>query len=103
VDGRAVYLEDREFLAESTALLLAARTVFLDPHGAGGRSFLAREGVTHLLVATGAASGADLGGYPPFETDVAALDKSADYTLVRSFDGGRLRLYAVRAPAASGG
>jgi hypothetical protein len=103
VDGRAVYLEDRAFLAESTALVLAARTVFLDPDGPGARRFLAREGVTHLLVAAGGASGADLGGYLPFQTNVDALDRSAGYTLVRSFDGGRLRLYAVRTPAASGG
>ncbi len=103
VDGRAVYLEDRAFLAESTALLLAARTLFLDPDGPGARRYVAREGVTHLLVAAEGATGADLGGYLPFVTDLAALDRSAGYTLVRSFDGGRLRLYAVRAPAASGG
>lgn len=103
VDGRAVYLEDRAFLAESTALLLGARTVFLDPDGPGARRYLAREGVTHLLVAADGATGADLGGYLPFTTDLAALDRSAGYTLVRSFDGGRLRLYAVRAPAAPGG
>ncbi|MFH1475343.1 MAG: hypothetical protein ABIG85_05730, partial [Chloroflexota bacterium] len=107
VDGRAVYLEDRAFLAESTAMVLGARTVFLAPDGPGARRFLAREGVTHLLVAAdgggaGAGSGADLGGYLPFETDVDALEGSGGYTLVRSFDGGRLRLYAVRA-AASGG
>jgi hypothetical protein len=110
VDGRAVYLEDRAFLAESTALVLAARTVFLDPDGPAARRFLARQGVTHLLVAAdgaadgaSGASGADLGGYLPFATDMAALDRSAGYTLVRAFDGGRLRLYAVRTPASSGG
>jgi hypothetical protein len=103
IDGRAVYLEDPAFLAESTALVLGGRTVFLDPDGAGARDFLAREGVTHLLVAADGATGADLGGYLPFVTDLAALDRSAGYTLVRSFDGGRLRLYAVAAPAAEGG
>jgi len=103
VDGRAAYLEDRAFLAEATALVLAARTLFLEPDGPGAHSFVAREDVTHLLVATGAASGADLGGYLPFETDEDALDGSADYTLVRSFDGGRLRLYAVQPSAASRG
>ncbi len=103
VDGRAVYLEDPGFLAESTALVLGARTLFQDPDGAGSRRFAARERVTHLLVAADGATGADLGGYLPFTTNVAALDQSAGYTLVRSFEGGRLRLYAVVAPTTEGG
>ncbi len=103
VDGRAVYLENMAFLGESTNLVLGARRVFLDPDGEGSRSYLEREKVTHLLVAADGATGADLGGYLPFVTDLAALDRSAGYTLVRSFDDGRLLLYAVAAPAAMGG
>jgi hypothetical protein len=102
VDGRAVYLENAQFLAESTNLVLGARALFLDPDGEGAAGYLAREGVTHLLVADEAA-GADLGGYLPFATDRAALARSDRYTLVRSFDGGRLLLYAVRPPAGPGG
>lgn len=103
VDGRAVYLEDAPFLAESTNLLLGARSVFLDPDGEGSRRYLEREGVTHLLVATEGPTGADVGGYPLFETDLAALADAAGYTLVRTFDDGRLLLYAVAAPPAAGG
>ncbi len=103
VDGRAVYLENLAFLGESTNLVLGARRVFLDPDGEGSRRYLARERVTHVLVAADGATGADLGGYLPFETDLAALGRSAGYTLVRSFEDGRLLLYAVAAPAATGG
>jgi hypothetical protein len=103
VDGRAVYLEDAAFLAESTNLLLGARRVFLDPGGEGSRRYLEREKVTHLLVATEGPTGADVGGYPLFETDYAALAEAAGYTLVRTFDDGRLLLYAVAAPPAAGG
>ena len=103
VDGRAVYLENIAFLGESTNLVLGARQVFLDPDGEGSRRYLSRERVTHVLVAADGATGADLGGYLPFVTDLEALDRSAGYTLVRSFDGGRLLLYAVAAPAAMGG
>jgi hypothetical protein len=103
VDGRAVYLEDAAFLAESTNLLLGARRVFLDPAGEGSRRYLEREQVTHLLVATEGPTGADVGGYPLFETDYAALAEAAGYTLVRTFDDGRLLLYAVAAPPAAGG
>jgi len=102
IDGRAVYLEDPAFLAESTNLVLGGRTVFLDPAGPGARSYLAREGVTHMLVTGDGGTGADLGGYLPFVTDLAALGRSAEYTLVHSFDGGRLLLYAVAAPPAAG-
>jgi len=103
VDGRAVYLEDPAFLAESTALVLGARTVFLDPAGDASRRYLARHDVDYLLVANPAAggTGADLGGYDPFVTDAAALDVADGYTLVRSFAGGRLLLYAVEAAAHS--
>ena len=102
VDGRAVYLEDTTFLGESTNLVLGARALFLDPDGSGAARYLAREAVTHLLVA-GEAAGADLGGYLPFSTDRAALARSDRYTLLRSFDGGRLLLYAVRPLPGPGG
>ena len=43
VDGRAVYLEDPTFLAESTALVLGARVVFGMP-AAPGAEFVPRSG-----------------------------------------------------------
>lgn len=95
IDGRAVYLEDRQFLAESTALVLGARVVFAQPNGAGSGAFLAREQVGYLLVAGPGASGADLGGYLPFGTDLAALRTSGRYTLVHTFGDGRLLLFRV--------
>jgi hypothetical protein len=104
VDGRAVYLEDPEFLAESTALVLGARTLFLDPAGDFAREYLGRHDVDYLLVADPAAgaAGSDLGGYDPFTTDTPLLDAADGYTLVRSFGEGRLRLYAVEpAPPAA--
>ena len=95
VDGRAVYLEDPAFLAESTALSLGARVVFGTPSAPGAASYLAREGVTHLLVATDPVDGTDLGGYLPFATDVAAIRADPRFRLVREFDGGRLLLFEV--------
>jgi hypothetical protein len=104
VDGRAVYLEDPAFLAESTALVLGARTVFLDPAGEAAGRFLNRNDVDYLLVADPEAggTGADLGGYDPFVTDVGSLDAAGRYTLVRSFADGRLLLYAVDSSDTSG-
>jgi hypothetical protein len=99
VDGRAVYLEEPRFLAESTALVLGARVVFADPDGADAARFLADEEVSHLLVAGRGASGADLGGYLPFETDLGSLAGSGRYTLVQSFGDGRLLLYEVAPPS----
>ena len=95
VDGRAVYLEDRAFLAESTALVLGARVVFAQPSSAGAVAYLARERVDYLLVAGPGASGADLGGYLPFGTDLDALRAGGRYTLVRTFGDGRLLLFRV--------
>ena len=94
VDGRAVYLENPRFLAESTALCLGARVVFGTPSAPGAASFLDREGVTHLLVATRGPNGTDLGGYILFGTDVQALRADPRLRLVRSFDDGRLLLFA---------
>jgi hypothetical protein len=95
VDGRAVYLEDPTFLADSTDLLLGARVAFADPDGAAAADFLASEGVDYVLVAGPEAQGSDLGGYRPFETDHESLADSGRYTLVRTFGDGRLSLYRV--------
>ncbi|HEU0242528.1 MAG TPA: hypothetical protein VFQ75_01400 [Candidatus Limnocylindrales bacterium] len=103
VDGRAVYLEDPQFLAESTALLLGARALFLDPGGSAAARYVAAHGVDYILVANPEAggTGADLGGYDPFVTDIASLGSVGRYTLVRSFADGRLLLYAVDASGAT--
>ena len=103
VDGRAVYLEDPAFLAESTALALGARVVFGTPSAPGAASFLEREGVTHLLVATDPVDGTDLGGYLPFATDVAAIRADPRFRLVREFDDGRLLLFEVVGAGGGGG
>jgi hypothetical protein len=95
VDGRAVYIEDPAFLAESTALVLGARVVFGTPSAPGTETFLAREKVTHLLVATDPVDGTDLGGYLPFATDVAAIRSDPQFRLVQEFDDGRLLLFEV--------
>ena len=95
VDGRAVYLENPQFLHDSTALALGARVVFGDPAGSGARSFLDRQHVDYLLVVGPTGSGNDIGGYLPFETDNVALGASPRYTLVRTFGDGRLSLYRV--------
>ena len=99
LDGRAVYLEDREFLAESTASLLGARRLFLDPGGPDAVGYLSRHRATYLLVADGGvgADGSDVGGYRPFATDIDALASGGRYTLLRSFGGGRVLLYEVAA------
>jgi hypothetical protein len=99
VDGRAVYLEAPDQLAESTRLLLAARTLFLDPAGAPARSFLDDERIDYLLVVAPPGTGNDVGGYEPFDTNVSALRSSPRYTLVQSFGDGRLLLFRVE-PAA---
>ena len=103
VDGRAVYLEDPEFLAESTALALGARVVFGTPSAPGAASFLEREDVTHLLVATDQVDGTDLGGYLPFATDVEAIRADPRFRLVREFDDGRLLLFEVAGAGGGGG
>jgi hypothetical protein len=95
VDGRAVYLEDPAFLAESTALVLGARVVFGAPESAGAATYLARERVSHLLVATHGPLGRDLGGYLLFDTDVGAIRSDPRFRLVRSFDADRLQLFEV--------
>jgi hypothetical protein len=95
VDGRAVYLEDPAFLAESTSLCLGARVVFGTPAAPGAGEYLDRERVTHLLVATAGPNGTDLGGYLLFATDVEAIRADPRFRLVRDFDDGRLLLFEV--------
>jgi len=95
VDGRAVYLEDPGFLADSIALCLGARVVFADPSSPGAGSFLTREQVGYLLVSTAGPLGRDVGGYPLFQTDAGALAASPRLHLMRSFGDGRLLLYEV--------
>jgi hypothetical protein len=100
VDGRAVYLENRQFLAESTALVLGSRVVFGTPAAPGAGTFLEREGVTHLLVSTAGPDGTDLGGYLLFDTDLDALRADPRFRLVRSFGDDRLLLFEVVRPTA---
>ena len=103
VDGRAVYLENPTFLAESTALCLGARVVFGTPAAPGASSYLDRERVTHLLVATNGPNGTDLGGYLLFDTDVTALRADPRLRLIQSFGDGRLLLFEVTGATASAG
>jgi hypothetical protein len=95
LDGRAVYLEDREFLAESTSLVLGARVLFADPGSPAAADYLAAEHVDYVLVATAGPSGNDLGGYLLFATNLTALQQGERYTQVRSFGDGRLLLFEV--------
>jgi hypothetical protein len=94
-DGRAVYLEEPEFLAESTALCLGARAFFANPTAPAALSFLARERVSYLVVATAGPFGRDIGGYPLFSTNLAALATSRELHLTRSFGDGRILIYEV--------
>jgi hypothetical protein len=68
--------------------------VFAHPTSSGARSYLSREAVDYLLVAGPGATGADLGGYRPFDTDLSALS-GGRYTLVGTFGDGRLLLFKV--------
>ena len=95
LDGRAVYLEDASFLAESTSLVLGARVLFADPTGPRAEEYLRAERVNYALVATAGPGGGDIGGYLLFDTNLGALAGSDRYTQVRSFGDGRLLLYRV--------
>ena len=95
LDGRAVYLEDPEFLGETTSLLLGARKFFMDPADPDGRAFLADEDVEYLLVVGPRGTGSDLAGYRPFKTDFDALARDSRYTLVQRFGNQRLMLFRV--------
>ena len=95
LDGRAVYLEHADFLAESTSLVLGARVLFADPAGTAAGDYLAAERVGYVLVATVGPGGNDLGGYFLFDTNLAVLRDGGRYTQVRSFGDGRLILLKV--------
>jgi hypothetical protein len=95
VDGPAPGLEDPALLARATGLLLEARRLFAEPDGAGAATFLEREKVEYLLVVTPAGTGDDLGGYAPFEVDIAALEGSSRYRLEQRFGDGRVLLLRV--------
>jgi hypothetical protein len=96
IDGPIVDERDRPVLARATGLALGARVVFADPDGDRAATYLAREGVTHLLVAGPAATAADLGARAVIPADAAAIDASHRFGLVRSF-GDRVFLYEVLA------
>ena len=95
LDGRAVYLEDPEFLGETTSLLLGARRFFLDPSDPGGTAFLAEENVDYLLVVGPRGTSSDIAGYRPFPTDIDALTTDTRYTLVQRFGNQRLMVFRV--------
>ena len=95
LDGRAVYLEDPEFLGETTSLLLGARRFYMEPGSPEGRAFLADEDVEYLLVVGPRGTSSDLAGYRPFPTDFDALAGDSRYTLVQRFGNERLMLFRV--------
>ncbi len=97
LDGRAVYLEDADFLAASTSLVLGARVLFADPGSPAAADYLAAERVSYILVATVGPNGNDLGGYLLFDTKLATLLGGGRYTQVRPFGDGRLLLFKVNA------
>ena len=104
VDGRAVYLEDAEFLAASTALVLGARTLFLDPGGTFADRYLAenqRRLSPRLRIPGRAGPAPTSAGTTRSSLTSPSLGSSDGYTLVRSFAGGRLLLYAVESPGAA--
>ena len=101
LDGRAVYLEDAEFLGETTSLLLGARTFFLEPDADAAARFLADENVDYLLVVGPDGSSSDLAGYRPFPTDFDAIAADSRYTLVQRFGEQRLMLFRVEPPGAT--
>jgi hypothetical protein len=95
LDGRAVYLEDPEFLGETTSLLLGARRFFLDPSDPAGTAFLADEHVDYLLVVGPRGTSSDVAGYRPFPTDIDALTSDTRYTLVQRFGNQRLMVFRI--------
>jgi hypothetical protein len=95
LDGPLALAGDRPLLARATALALGARVVFAEPDGQRAAAYLAREGVTHLLVAAPGLATSDIGGRSAFATDVGAVEQSERFTLVRSF-GDRVLVFEVR-------
>lgn len=94
IDGPSIDPVDRSLVSRATALVLGTRVVFEEPDDERAATFLAREGVSHLLIAGPAAGAADLGAVSLFPTDLAAIDANPRFGLVRSF-GDRVFLYAV--------
>lgn len=94
IDGPSIDPVDRSLVSRATALVLGARVVFEEPDDDRAATFLAREGVSHLLIAGPDAGAADLGAVSLFPTDLGAIDASPRFGLVRSF-GDRVFLYAV--------
>ena len=103
LDGRAVYLEDPEFLSETTSLLLGARRFFLDPRDSAAVAFLADENVEYLLVVGPRGTSSDLAGYRPFPTNFDALTQDSRYTLVQRFGNQRLMLFRVESSGVGAG
>jgi hypothetical protein len=95
IDGPAPSLDNPALLGRATGLLLDARRVFAEPDGADAATYLAREGVQHLLVVTPPGTADDLGGSTPFEVDLGALQGSPRYRLEQRFGDGRLLLFEV--------
>jgi hypothetical protein len=100
LDGRAVYLENAEFLDEATRLVLGARRYFQTPGESDVASFLDEVGVDYLLVVGPTGKGADVGGYRPFPTDFAALAADSRLSVEHQWGDGTLTLYRVTHPAA---
>jgi hypothetical protein len=96
LDGPLANAGDRPLLARATALALGARVVFAEPNGARAAAYLAREGVTHLLVAVPGSSVADVGGRVAFDTDIGGIGSGDRFALVRAFDD-RVLLFELRA------
>ncbi len=94
LDGPADASADAGSLERATALVLGARAAFADPTSRATADFLARESVTHLLVASGSASPADVGAERLFPADLEALRSSDRFVPVTSF-GGRVWLFEV--------
>ncbi|HEX5015808.1 MAG TPA: hypothetical protein VFV72_16810 [Candidatus Limnocylindrales bacterium] len=98
LDGRAVYLENAEFLDDATRLVLGARRYFQTPGEADVASYVDEVAVDYLLVVGPGGRGADVGGYRAFPTDYAALDASPRLQLEHVWGNDVLRLYRVTEP-----
>jgi hypothetical protein len=94
IDGPDVDPADRSLVSRATALVLGARVVFEDPDGDRAATFLTREDVSHLLVTGPSATATDLGARALVPADLAAIEASSRFVLVRSF-GDLIFLYAV--------
>ncbi len=90
LDGRAPYLGNEAFRADSIRKLLDARAYFRDP--VAERDLLPEE-VDYVLVSTARGS-VDLGG-SRFAEGRSQVSDSLDLRLVRSFGGDQLLLYEV--------